>query len=150
MTERPFRVLPRVDDRTRPFWTGGEQGELRFWRCRACGYWLHPPGPVCPACLSPELAVEATSGRATVHTYSVNHQLWYPGLEPPYVVAIVELPEQAGLRLTTNIVGCDPGQVHIGMAVQVVFEQYDDVWLPMFEPSTPQMSDQAASEVTRP
>jgi hypothetical protein len=69
-----------------------------------------------------------------VHTYTVNHQPWYPGLDPPYVVAIVALPEQDGLRLTTNIVGCEPADVHIGMAVRVTFDHVDDVWLPMFAP----------------
>lgn len=128
-----FRVLPRLDDRNRPFWTGGEHGELRFWRCQACGWWLHPPAPICPACLGTDLAVEAASGRGVVHTFTVNHQPWYPGLEPPYVIAIVELPEQAGLRLTTNVVGCEPGAVRIGMPVRVTFEQHDDVWLPFFE-----------------
>ena len=79
--------------------------------------------------------MEAASGRAVVHTYTVNHQPWYPGLEPPYVVAIVALPEQDGLRLTTNLVGVGPDEVEIGMALQVTFEQYDDVWLPFFEPA---------------
>ncbi len=136
MTERPFRVLPRVDDRTRPFWTGGAEGKLRFLRCGACGWWQHPPGPVCALCLSDDLAADAVSGRATVHTYTVNHQPWYPGLDPPYVIAIVELPEQVGLRLTTNIVRCEPDEVHIGMEVQVTFADYDDVWLPLFTPTT--------------
>ena len=63
------------------------------------------------------------SGRGVVHTYTVNHQPWYPGLDPPYVVAIVALPEQEGLRLTTNIVGCAPDDVRIGMPVRVTFER---------------------------
>ena len=75
------------------------------------------------------------SGDAVVHTYTVNWQPWYPNLDPPYVVAIVELPEQEGLRLTTNIVGCEPDDVRIGMPVHVVFEEYDGVWLPFFEPA---------------
>ena len=133
MGEQPFRVLPRITDENRHFWTGGAAGELRFLRCRACGWWLHPPAPICPSCLSRDLGVEAASGRATVHTFTVNHQPWYPGLDPPYVVAIVELPEQPGLRLTTNVVGCGPEDVTIGMDVRVCFEQYDDVWLPFFE-----------------
>lgn len=135
MSEQPFRLLPRVTPETEAFWTGGEVGELRFWRCRDCGYWLHPPGPICPECLGRNLGTEAVSGRATLHTYTVNHQPWYPGLDPPYVVAIVALPEQSGLRLTTNIVNCAPGDVAIGMSLQVVFERYDDVWLPFFEPA---------------
>ena len=69
-----------------------------------------------------------------MHTFTVNWQPWYPNLDPPYVVAIVELPEQEGLRLTTNIVGCEPDDVAIGMAVRVAFEEYDGVWLPFFEP----------------
>jgi uncharacterized OB-fold protein len=131
---RAFRLLPRLDDRNRPFWTGGEVGELRFWRCRDCGRWLHPPTPICPSCLSKDLAVEPVSGRGVVHTFTVNHQPWYPNLDPPYVVAIVELVEQSGLRLTTNLVGIAPDDVRVGLAVRVVFEQYDDVWLPFFEP----------------
>jgi uncharacterized OB-fold protein len=131
-----FRLLPLVDDLNRAYWTGGEHGELRFWRCQACGYWIHPPSTRCPACLSKDLAVEAASGRAVVHTFTVNHQAWMPGLEPPFVVAIVELPEQEGLRLTTNILGIAPDDVVIGMPVEVRFEHHDDVWIPIFVPAT--------------
>jgi uncharacterized protein len=134
VSDRPFRVLPRIGDDNRHFWTGGADGELRFLRCQTCRTWIHPPSPVCPSCLGRELAVEAVSGRAEVASFTVNHQPWYPGLDPPYVVAIVELPEQAGLRLMTNVVNCAVDDVRIGMPVQVVFEEYDDVWLPMFEP----------------
>lgn len=132
---KPFRLLPRLDDRNRAFWTGGEHGELRLWRCEQCGHWLHPPSPRCPMCLSKDLAVRAVSGRATLHSYTINHQPWYPGVEVPYVIAIVELAEQDGLRLTTGVVGCAPDQVRIGMPLRVTFEHYEDVWLPFFEPS---------------
>ncbi|MBA3304283.1 MAG: OB-fold domain-containing protein [Acidimicrobiia bacterium] len=134
MADTPFRLLPRVTDENEHFWTGGADGALRFLRCQSCRWWVHPPSPVCPRCLSRILLPEAVSGRAVVHTFTVNHQPWYPGLDPPYVVAIVELPEQAGLRLTTNLVGCAPEAVTIGMDVQVVFEHHEDVWLPLFEP----------------
>jgi uncharacterized OB-fold protein len=131
---QPFRLLPRLDDTNRFFWTSGEDGKLRFLRCQQCGYWLHPPAPRCPRCLSKDLDVEAVSGQATLHTFTVNHQPWYPGLDPPYVIAIVELPEQDGLRLTTGIAGCSPDDVEIGMPLQVTFDHYEDVWLPFFEP----------------
>ena len=131
---KPFRVLPQLNDLNRPFWTGGERGELCLLRCRACKHWIHPPAPICPACLSREVAAEATSGRARVATFTVNHQPWIPGFAPPYVIAIVELAEQTGLRLTTNLVGCAPADVRIGMPVRAVFEQHDAVWIPLFEP----------------
>lgn len=134
----PFRVLPRLDDTNRDFWTGGAHGELRFWRCRDCGHYLHPPQPICPVDYSKNLAPEAVSGRARIASYTVNHQPWMPGLELPYVVAIVEIVEQPSVRLTTNIVNCEPGAVQIGMAVRVVFEHHadpdGDVYLPLFEP----------------
>lgn len=130
---KPFRLLPRLTPENRHFWTGGEHGELRFLRCDACGWWLHPPAPLCPRCLGRELSVAATSGLARVHAFTVNHKQWIPGFDPPYVVAIVELDEQAGLRLTTNIVNCEPEDVRTGQRVRVVFDHRDDVWLPLFE-----------------
>jgi len=135
MSDTPsFRVLPAVTPENEHFWRGGEQGELRFLRCTPCGTYVHPPAPVCPECLSREIAVEAVSGRGVVATFTVNHHPWIPGFDPPYAVAIVELEEQAGLRLTTNIVGVEPDRVEIGMRVRVVFEERDSVWLPLFEP----------------
>lgn len=134
---QPFRVLPEVTPENEHFWTGGEHGELRILRCQeaGCRTWIHPPSPICPTCLGREVLPEATSGEAEVHTFTVNHQPWYPNLDPPYLVAIVELPEQEGLRLTTNLVGMAVDEAHIGQAVRVTFEQYDDVWLPFFEPA---------------
>ncbi len=53
----------------------------------------------------------------------------------PYVIGLVELVEQDGLRLTTNIVNCPPERLAIGMPLQVTFEILnDDVALPLFEP----------------
>jgi uncharacterized protein len=141
-TQVPFRILPRVTDRNRHFWTGGEHGELRFLRCQNCGYYLHPPTPICPRCHSKELAPEAVSGRATLFTYTVNHQNWMPGPDLPYVIAIVSIPEQEGLRLTTNLVDVVVEDVEIGMPLEVTFEHHEDeqgdVWFPLFRPaSTP-------------
>jgi hypothetical protein len=55
-------------------------------------------------------------------------------MEVPLTVASVELDEQVHLFLTSNIVGCAPGEVHSGMRVTVSFLNIDDVWLPMFTP----------------
>ncbi len=133
--EVPFRILPRLTDLNRDFWTGGKVGELRFQRCQQCGYYNHPPTPLCPICHSKNLAFEVVSGRATVWTFTINYQAWMPGPELPFVVAIVALPEQEGLRLTTNLVDVDPEAVTIGMELEVVFENHDDdVWIPLFRP----------------
>jgi uncharacterized OB-fold protein len=132
VAEAPFRVLPLLDDQNRFFWTSGADGRLRFLRCQACGYYLHPPIPRCPECGSREVAPEAVSGRGEVHSVTVNHHPWDGGTEP-YVIAIIAFPEQADLRMTSNVVGCPPEDVRIGMPVQVTFEPRDDVWFPLFE-----------------
>jgi len=129
-----FRVLPRVTASNEHFWRGGEQGRLQFVRCVPCGTWIHPPSPVCPSCYRKDLEVAAVSGLGTVLTFTLNHQPWVPAPDHPYAIAIVELDEQRGLRLMTNIVNCPAESVAIGMRVRVVFEQRDDVWIPLFEP----------------
>jgi uncharacterized OB-fold protein len=129
---------PQVNDDNRAFWTGGADGVLFIVRCNACGYWIHPPSPRCPQCLSEDVEPTPVSGRARVYTFTINERHWVPGLEVPYVIAIVELEEQEGLRLMTNIVGCPPGEVAIDMPVQVQFqERGEEVFVPMFAPQQP-------------
>lgn len=134
----PFRILPRITDLNRAFWTGGERGELVFLRCQDCGTRIHPPVTICHEDHSRNVKPEAVSGRAKVATFTINHQMWMPGPELPYVVAIVEIDEDPSIRLTTNIVGCTPETVRVGMPVEVVFEKHSDgeaaVWLPLFKP----------------
>ena len=129
------RPLPALTPETDFFWTSGVDGRLRFQRCHDCYTYAHPPAPVCPNCCSRVLAPEPVTGRGTVLSFTVNHQAWGI-LDPPYVIAIVELAEQPGLRLTTNLVGVSPNDVRSGMPVQVRFEHIDDVYLPLFEPAT--------------
>jgi hypothetical protein len=51
------------------------------------------------------------------------------------VVAIVELDEQPGLRLSTNLVGDVPADP-IGARVGVEFVEDDGIWLPLFTAAT--------------
>lgn len=126
---------PRVTPENEHYWTGGARGELVLLHCAACEFYVHPPSPRCPLCLERGVAPRAVSGRGTVHSYTVNHQAWFPDLPVPYVIAEVELEEQPSVRLTTNVVGCPPAAVAIGMPVRVTFERRGAAWLPMFEPA---------------
>ena len=131
-----FRVMPRIDTDNEFFWTSGRDGRLRFLACDSCSYLVHPPVPVCPRCFGRALTPKAVSGKATVHTFTVNHQPWAPGAEEPYVIAVVVPDEQDDVRLTTNIVEAPITAVSIGMAVEVVFEDHDPVFLPLFRPAS--------------
>lgn len=141
--QRPqLRLAPSPTAESRPFWTGGQNGELLINRCHDCGHFFHPPGPSCWRCRSTHVAPEPVSGQATVAAYTVNRQGWIPGFEPPYIVAMVELAEEPDTRLITNIVDVTPDEIHLGLPVAVFFEDWtalsggedSRVWLPLFRP----------------
>ena len=126
------QVLPEVDALSEPFWRSGADGMLRFQRCQACDWWIHTPKPRCPRCMSDDIRYDPVSGNAEVWSFTVNHQAWSPDLEVPYAIAIVEFPEQHGLRMTTRLVDVPLDRVQIGMSVRVVFQPAGDLYLPFF------------------
>jgi acetyl-CoA acetyltransferase/uncharacterized OB-fold protein len=144
------RPLPLLTPANEWFWTSGADGRLRIQGCQDCKALVHPPVPVCPACRSRSWAPAVVSGRATVVGFTVNQHPWLPGLDPPYVIANVALAEDPTVHLTTNVVGCDPGEVHVGQEVMVRFEPHDDVWLPMFEPTGETDPTDRVGEPVRP
>jgi uncharacterized OB-fold protein len=77
----------------------------------------------------------AVSGTGQVATFTINRHSWNRGDDEPYVVAMVELDVQPGLRITTNIIGCPVDEVYIGMPVEVTFERAGDAWIPLFHPA---------------
>ncbi len=85
--------------------------------------------------MSEDLEWVKASGKAKVWTYAIHHMgptKAYKG-DPPYVVALVELEE--GVKMMTNVVDCDPHDVHVGMELEVVFDDVtDEVTLPKFKP----------------
>ncbi|GAA5149043.1 OB-fold domain-containing protein [Pseudonocardia eucalypti] len=129
-----MRPLPQPSLGSAEFWRSGADGVLRVCRCDDCGRYFHPPMPVCPSCRGRSVTLSATSGKAVVVGFSVNHQAWLPAFPPPYVVAVVALTEDDRARLTTNIVGCEPDEVHVGMRVRVRFEKHGELYVPLFEP----------------
>jgi uncharacterized protein len=128
-------VVPAIDAWNEAFWRGGSDGRLHIYRCSSCSYYIHPPAPVCPTCYSRSVAPVPVSGRGTVYTFTVNHHRWgAQASSEPYVIALVELPEQEGLRLLTNIVGVAPDDVRIGTKLAVQFLVREDVHVPVFAP----------------
>jgi uncharacterized OB-fold protein len=130
-------MLPKLHEHNRAFWTGGAAGQLLIDRCTQCARWTSPPAADCPGC-GGALVARPVSGHGSVFTYTVNHQPFNPGVPVPYVIAIVELEEQANLRIAANIVGCQPDSVHIGLPVEVRFECHeadgDSIFVPVFAP----------------
>jgi len=127
---------PFADWETRAFWEGAGRHELVLQRCRACDTVQHRPRAICATCLSSEIEHFVASGRGTVYSCTVTHQNGQPAFRDacPYVLAYVDLEE--GPRLMTNVVGCAPEDVRIGMAVRVDFvDTGDQMAVPRFVPA---------------
>jgi len=133
LTPPPARKLPKLEPESEFFWKSGADGKLRIQRCADCGTWQHPPLPRCAACGSQAISPQAASGKGRVASYTINYESWLPGLEVPFIFAVVELAEQAELYVFTNILA-PIETVRRGMPVKVEFERHEDVWLPMFRP----------------
>jgi uncharacterized OB-fold protein len=130
------RPSPSPDPLTAPYWEAAVERKLRLPRCRACEKWHFYPRSLCPHCGSADLEWRDAEGCGEVFSFSVIHRAPSPAFaaDVPYVVAIVSLAE--GPHLMTNIVGCAPGSVRIGMPVAVDFKVLDDgASLPVFRPA---------------
>jgi uncharacterized OB-fold protein len=137
VTSTYSKPLPVVTEETRPYWESAKAHRLALPRCTDCGRFRFPPTAFCPSCLGDGAAWTPVSGRGTVYSFVVMHQVYDASFKDdvPYNVAAVELEE--GPRLYTNIVGCANDAIDVGMAVDV---HYDDVTpevtLVKFRPAT--------------
>jgi uncharacterized OB-fold protein len=109
--------IPIPDPDSAPFWEGLPAGKLMLCRCDDTGTWIHPPlersrftgGPV---------HFEEVSGGGSIFSYIVVQQQRVPGRTPPYVIGIVELDEQPGLRINA-VINAEPADVRIGQRVRM-------------------------------
>lgn len=135
--ERPPkpRPAPVADPESAEYWAGLRDGRLLVQRCRECGAHQLYPRDRCLKCRGPVEWVEA-SGRGVVYSYTVVRQNYSRPFRDwiPYVVALVDLEE--GPRIMSNVVGIDPDDVHVGMAVKASrFEAVsEEAGIALFEP----------------
>lgn len=114
------------------FWNAIKQRKLVFQRCASCGEWLHPPRPMCHKCRSFDLEWVASSGKGKIYSHVVFTRVVNPLFRVPFEVVLVEMDDEK-VRMISNMVDTDPGEIHIGMPVEVEFVQINDEWaLPWF------------------
>jgi uncharacterized OB-fold protein len=110
--------VPAPDPDTAGYWEALNGGKLAICRCADCRTWMHPPLETCRHCCG-ETRFEAVSGQGTVYSFIVVRRQSVPGFVPPYVVGVVEIVEQPGVRLT-GVIEADPTEVAIGQPVRAV------------------------------
>lgn len=136
MAQAVSRPVPTPTRESQPFWDGCTREQLLLQQCNRCQKFWHPPGPICPNCLSTDYEWVPASGRGSVYTFSVVRHAFRRAWEPlvPYVVAVIQLEE--GPRVLSNVVDTSPESVDIGMKVEVTFQRISDtITLPLFRPS---------------
>jgi uncharacterized protein len=127
---------PPVSDASAPFWDATREQRFVLPWSTVTGQPVWYPREVDPADPSAPFEWREASGEGTVYAFSVHHR---PGpgrdaAEGPYVVAIIELAE--GARMMSNVVGCPPEEVTVGMPVRLAWHPLSDGrHLPQFTPA---------------
>jgi uncharacterized protein len=128
------------------FLRGLAEGRLLAQRCPACGKVYIPPRGACPTDGVPTTDEVELPDHGVVTTFCVVN-FDYPGqrVAAPYVAASVLL-DGADIPFQHLILGCDPGEVRMGMRVQAVWKPRDqwgttpeniDHFRPTGEPDAP-------------
>ena len=135
MRAKPTRPIPVPTPLTQPFWDAARNGQLAIQRCQDCRTYFHPPTSVCMQCYSSRLAFEPVSGRGSILARTIMHDGRIQGFgeSVPFAVIVVELVEQRGLYLLSNLLDAPAEEARIGLPVEVDFEPMDGGFvLPQF------------------
>jgi uncharacterized OB-fold protein len=120
------------------YWERARAHELWLMHCDDCGQSHFYPRPICPLCFSRNTKWVQSSGRGKLYAFTIVHRGPTPAFQDrvPYVAALVQLDDGPRLPTTLVDVAPDPSAIHIGMALEVVFDDVTDaVTLPRFRPS---------------
>lgn len=135
------KPTPVPDPLTRPFWEASAERRLLLQRCRGCGRCQFYPRGHCTGCWGDDLEWIESTGRGTVHSFTVIHRTREAGFagDVPYVFALIDLED--GVRLSGNITGVAADGVAIGSPVRLVFRQRGGLTLPLFTPRRQRKGD---------
>jgi uncharacterized OB-fold protein len=127
------KPLPGLDGLTKEFYGFCKQGRLHFQRCSNCEAFRHVPRDMCAECNSFDWEWVASTGKGFVYTWTVVERALHPAFADSTPMAPVVVEMEEGVRLLSNMMDCPPGELEIGMPVQVEFEAVtDEVSLPRF------------------
>jgi uncharacterized OB-fold protein len=137
MSTEYTKPLPVAQPESDHYWQQAANGKLVIQKCSDCKQAQFYPRVLCTHCGGQSLEWVESSGRATLFTFAIVHIAPHPGFrgDVPYISAMVELED--GVKMPSQVIGIepDPEHIHIGMPLQVVFEQVtDEIALPKFQP----------------
>jgi len=109
----------------------------RFWRenparynfigsrCPNCNRTFFPARSICPVCHRKSLGKMVPlklKGEGAVHSFTEVHEGHEDfEMQKPYIIALIDLDE--GVRVTGQLIDCEPDQVSIGMRVRATLRK---------------------------
>lgn len=116
MSDKPLPVVEflKIPDGGEPY--------LEGHRCRNCGAIFLGTRDNCSKCgARGEMEKIRLSNNGVVYAYSIVHRS-FPGIDVPYISAIVDLEGGGTVKGNLIDVDPDPDAIHFGMPVEVVFD----------------------------
>jgi len=117
MISPPRPVEPPVGEASAPFW---RRPARSAWSCSGARRARGPSSTHERSARSasvPRSSGADSQGRGRIDAFTVEHRPQPSFADEPYVIALVDLAD--GVRMMTNIVGCRPEEVRVGMEVVV-------------------------------
>lgn len=125
---------PAAESFEEGFWDALKQRKLVFQRCKECGTWSHPPRVMCHKCRSYDMEWVESTGKGKIYSFVIFTREVHPAFKIPYEVVLVEMEDEKGIRIVSNMVDCELKDIRIDMPVEVTFvDVTDTVTLPMFK-----------------
>ena len=114
--KKPLPVVPflKIPEKGEPYLEGS--------RCSSCKSIFLGPRDVCAKCgARKQLEPIKLANKGELYVYSITHRS-FPGIETPYVSAVVDL--DGGGTVKGNLIGIepDPKKIKMGMKVDVVYK----------------------------
>lgn len=108
-----------------PYWDAADNHELAIQSCGECQKAIHPPGPACPHCGSPNMewinyGSDITGG---IYSYVITYVPMLPGFQHdlPTIIAQVSVDQVPGIQITANIIHANPEDIAIGKVVKMTW-----------------------------
>ena len=127
MSYLPLTPVPVPDDDDHAFWEYCNSRQLRFQHCPQCGVTVHPPIGVCPGCRSFDRAWIEAPAAARVFSFTWAHTAADNSVADtlPYNVVLVAFDGLANVKLISNVVNVQPGELATGDALAYA-ERHDE------------------------
>ena len=121
---------------TEPYWEACNREQLVMQRCDRCSKFRWHPSPLCTHCSADGFSWEPLCGRGKITTWTVVTHPVHPAAfeRVPYVVVEVELDEQPGLRMLSNLIDANEEDIGFDSPVTVAFTTHSNGQkLPVFK-----------------